>query len=85
MTKFTVSDRGFTHMDPVLSDYGGHVRVYESSAAMHPHIWLTVTSPVDLNHPEGEMKAAVAHLRLEDAVTLAEQLLYLIVNHYQHE
>lgn len=72
-------------MKPVLSDYGGDVRAYESSAADHPHIWLTVTSPVDLNHPEGEMNAAVAHLRIEDAITLAEQLLFLIVNHYQHE
>lgn len=81
----TITDRGFKHFDPIPSTYGGEVRVYESSAASHPHIWLDVKCPVDLNRPSGPSKEAVAHLRIEDAEILRDQLTHLIDHHYQVE
>jgi hypothetical protein len=79
----TLSSRGFRFMDPVPSDYGGEVRVSESSSAMGPHLWLRVTYPVDLNEPEGDMAEGVAHLKLDDAARLRDQLTTLIDHHYQ--
>lgn len=88
-----VSDRGFQNMEPVPSAYGGVVRIYESSAAMHPHIWVAVRQPEDMNQWAaegkddekftGQWRESHAHLRIEDAVTLRNQLDYLIANHYQ--
>jgi hypothetical protein len=80
----TVTARGFAHHAPVPSEYGGEVTVYESSAASGPHLWLRVESPVDLNQPEGEMLEGVAHLTLENAELLRDQLTHLIDNHYQN-
>lgn len=77
------SDRGFTHMRPVPSSYGGNVAVYESSAAEHPHIWLRVQCPTDLNRPDGPITEAVAHLPIEGAELLYKQLGHLIENHHQ--
>jgi hypothetical protein len=83
------------HYDPIFGAYGGEIRVYESSAASHPHIWVAIEEPVDLNafaawsgprdeYP-GMMKEAHSHLRLEDAVRLRDQLTHLIDHHYQME
>ena len=83
MTDPSYSDRGFAHMPAVPSEYGGDVRVYESSAAMGPHIWLTATAPVSLNEPDGPTVKAPIHLTLANAVVLRDQLTYLINNHYQ--
>ena len=50
------SDRGFKRLPPISATHGGRpagqVRVYESSAATGPHLWLAVEQPVDRNHPE---------------------------------
>lgn len=77
------TDRGFGHLPAIPSEYGGTVRVYESSAATGPHIWLTAEAPVDLNHPDGPMGKAPMHLTLENAQKLAEQIQLLVANHYQ--
>jgi hypothetical protein len=77
------NDRGFKHYAPIPSRYGGHIRVYESSLADSPHIWVMVTAPVDLNNPGGETHEAPAHLALENAIRLRDQLTHLIDNHYQ--
>ena len=77
------SDRGFAHFNPVPSEYGGDVRVSESSAASGPHLWLRIVSPVDLNDRYGPQQESVAHLTLENATTLRDQLTYLINHHYQ--
>jgi hypothetical protein len=77
------SDRGFDRLPAIPSAYGGNVRVYESSAAMHPHIWLTATAPENLNRPDGPTLEAPMHLTAEDAWKLADQLRYLVRNHYQ--
>lgn len=71
------TDRGFAHMDPVPSEYGGNVSVYQSSA-IDPAIWVSVTCPSDLNDPASEPIAAVAHVTVENARILRDQLIYLI-------
>jgi hypothetical protein len=78
-----VTDRGFQHLLPVSSTYGGHVRVHESSAASGPHVWVTSVAPSDLNDPTSPAVRVALHLTLEDAATLSDQLAYLVKNHYQ--
>ena len=79
------TSRGFMHLPQIPSEYGGGITVSESSAAMGPHIWVRMECPVDLNNPQGETKEAVAHLTLENARKLMEQLAYLDENHYQRQ
>lgn len=69
------SDRGFKHFDPIEGNYGGSIRAYESSAASAPHIWVSITPPLDSIDP-------TVHLHLEDAVRLRDHLGYLIAHHY---
>lgn len=65
------SDRGFQRLtSPIRGEYGGEITMNESSAAAGPHVWLRTTDP-DL------------HLTAENALLLAEQLVYLVQNHYQ--
>ena len=80
----TKTDRGFSHMPPIQSDYpGGSVRVYESSAATGQYVWLTSTAPANLNDPEGPAVKAPIHLTAEDALRVADQLCHAVANHYQ--
>jgi len=79
------SGRGFKHFPEITSTYGGNTRLVESSSAEGPHVFLFVECPVDLNQPHGPVKEATQHFRLEDAVKLAEQILYLNEHHYQHK
>ncbi len=76
-------DRGFSALPAIPSTYGGEVRVYESSAAMHPHVWFAVSWPTDLNRPHGERVSGHLHLTVESAQHLAEQLLHVVEHHYQ--
>lgn len=80
---YTSSDRGFKHLEPVPSTYAGRVRVYESSAADGPHLWLAITQPVDLNEPTGPELSTRAHLTAGSAEEVALQLLWLLEHHYQ--
>jgi hypothetical protein len=68
----TVTDRGFTHLPPIHGTYNDWILAYESSAADGPHIWVSV-------NPDGP----AVHLPAENAIKLAEQLLFLAQNHYQ--
>jgi hypothetical protein len=70
-----VTDRGFTHMPSVQGTYGELVRVYESSAASQPCIWLRIVG--------GQHDEWAAHLPVEAALRLAEQIQHLARNHYQ--
>jgi hypothetical protein len=68
------TDRGFLHM-PVLSAIGpdAAIRAYESSAADRAAIWLSVS--------DEEGATATAHVDLDTARRLAEQLDHLIQHH----
>jgi hypothetical protein len=74
---FVLSNRGFVQGRPIPSAYGGAVKVYESSAAEAPHVWVMVWSPVNLNEPDGPSQEAVAHLTLDNAIRLRDQLGHL--------
>lgn len=76
------SGRGFAAMPDIPGEYGGYVKVYESSAALAPHLWLKVVSPVDANEPLGPMDEAVLHMTAENAWRLAEQLQTMVREHY---
>lgn len=76
----TTSDRGFDRLPPIPSAYGGEVRVYESSAAMGPHIWLAAADPAN---PNGNRELFTVHLTAENAWKLADQLRHLVEHHYQ--
>lgn len=78
--KATTTDRGFDHLPPILSTYPAEsVRVYESSAASRPCIWLASTERGE----DGRAVEVAVHLAVEDALKLAEQIQYLAANHYQ--
>lgn len=77
------SGRGFAHYNAVPGEYGGGVRVYESSAMSAPHIWLAATCPSNMNDPTSPPVEAVVHLTLENAQIVRDQLTHLIENHYQ--
>lgn len=77
-----LSQRGFKHLPSIPSVFGGGVRVYESSSAEGPRIWLNATCPEDLNNPEGPQVQVVEHLSAHDAKRLAEQIMWLLENHY---
>lgn len=77
-----ITDRGFAHLPEIVSDYGGSVRVYESSAAEHPAIWLTVEGKPGLV-PSAETVSVPMHLSVEAATQLAEQIQHLVSHHYQ--
>lgn len=72
--KVTTSDRGFKSLEPITDAHGGTVKVYESSAAISPHIWVTI---------EGVEGVSDSCLTLEQAEELINQLRYLIDNHWQ--
>lgn len=71
---FERSARGFKHMEPIVMDYPKPtvVRVYESSAALEPAIWVAMEQDAQCH----------AHLSLEEATLLRDQLTWLIENHY---
>lgn len=81
----TITSRGFVHMPPISCAYGGDVRVYESSAASAPHIWVLARQLSDMNDDRSELIESAVHLTLESAQQLRDQLNYLIDNHYQNE
>lgn len=79
--KHHYTDRGFKHLDPIPDQYGGEVKVYESSAAMQPCIWLAVTQSKQIT--TGEKGEAHAHLTIKQAKALRKQIGWLLKNHYQ--
>lgn len=76
-TEDTITSRGFRHTPEVLGEYGGHVKVYESSGASEPQVWLAAQSP--------EGTEAHVLLTVDNALVLAENLLRLRRLHYQRQ
>lgn len=77
--QITTTDRGFDHMQPVPSEYGGEVRVSESSNAEYPGVWLRT---VEAMPGKPDIETAI-NLTADNAWLLGRQLLWLVVNHYQ--
>lgn len=78
------SDRGFAQFgEEIMTSYGDTVRIYESSAAAGPHIWLKLKGMAHLRGPS-EFLAGVehgmapgdiaAHMTLEQAVQIRDRL-----------
>ncbi|HEX6685512.1 MAG TPA: hypothetical protein VF062_22245 [Candidatus Limnocylindrales bacterium] len=85
MTEMQRTARGFQYGEPVHGSHADHVnggelpdgsfvRVYESSAAFGPHIWMQVSD---------SQETARTHLSLESARRVRDQLTYLLDHHYQ--
>ncbi len=70
----TTSVRGLDSMPPIVNEDGEEVRVWASSSAEGPHVWLKAADDYGL---------AKVHLSADDAWRLAEQLQALVRNHYQ--
>jgi hypothetical protein len=70
--QYETSERGFISLPDI-----------PSSNAEHPHIWLNAVAPKNLNNPTGDTVTAPLHLTVENAKALAEQLLFLVDEHYQ--
>lgn len=78
----TFSSRGFKHMDPITTERLETVRVYESSSAEGPHLWLNVEIAPESPYKKEPGKSH-AHMTIPQAEQLRDQLDYLIHNHYQ--
>lgn len=80
----TVTDRGFKHLEPLVDDYRGQVKIYESSDMAGPHIWLSIEeNPAVLR--DSEAGKAHSHLTLEQTEGLIARLRFAVDNHYQNE
>jgi len=76
------SDRGFKHYPLIRTSYGHLLRVYESSAAFEPHLWLAVDAKDTSNGDDGEMHV---HLAEQEARELRDLLDWALEHHYQRE
>lgn len=87
------SSRGFARLPQLTCAYGSKIEVHESSSAHGPHLWVRIRQPADLNEMsrcqamsrpyEGEWEDAAAHLPVEIAEALIDQLRAVIDGHYQ--
>lgn len=76
------TDRGFQHLPSIADGYGSSIRVYESSAATEPYVWVKIRE--ELTTPRGgQTKEICAHLAMEDLVKLGEQIEWMKQHHYQ--
>jgi len=78
------SARGFVRLPHIPGSRNDRARVYESSDACTPAIWLTCDSPdySGVTTIENGMAHTAVHLPLEQAFQVAEQLLKLVATHY---
>ena len=79
-----LSPRGFKHMPRLDGTYGERVTAYESSAADGPHVWINVYTKKDPGMAHSAAIQAAAHMTVDEAWKLAEQLMYLVNEHYQN-
>lgn len=73
-----ITNRGFRYVEPVKATpgYDGLVRVYESSAASRPCVWISAD-------PSDMVVGTTVHLTVEDALMFAEDIIRVCRNHYQ--
>lgn len=70
-----ITDRGFRHAEPTAGTYNDSVRVYESSAAMGPHVWILATNADGVD--------VAVHLAREAALAFADDIKRVCELHYQ--
>lgn len=95
--KTETTDRGFEHYPPMplwagyfLTDKWeierpreiGTIRVYESSEALTPSIWVRMQVHVDNDGRTRETRELTEMMTIENARKLGEQLIALANNHY---
>ncbi len=79
MARYEVTERGFKHYEPIGTAYGHIIRVYESSSADEPKLWLGIDAT-------GAMTGnPTALLTVEQARELQDTLSAAIAQHYQRE
>ena len=79
---FNTTDRGFKHYRELETSYGHVLRVYESSSAFEPHLWLAIDASETANGDHGELHV---HLAEHEARGLRDLLDYALEHHYQRE
>lgn len=78
-----MSNRGFLRLPPVAGiNYGGQVRVYESSNAEVAAIWLKAEESPNTRSPMDHPGDATVQLTLDEAVKLADQIYLLRDQHH---
>lgn len=91
MAEHVLSERGFKHHEPVETDRAT-VRVYESSDASSPHLWLSLLGegflgeeprPVAGVSHGVAITTVAAHMTLEQATAVRDTLDAAIAAHYQ--
>jgi hypothetical protein len=78
LTEPQITARGFRFFDPIPTTHANAIRAYESGAEDTPCLWVSIEDPEQPDH-----KDAHAHLTLESAALLRDQLTYLIEHRYQ--
>ena len=71
------SERGFAQFPPFTCSYGSEVRLYESSNASGPHIWLNIDDSrwrTPKQKAEDNVNHSSAHLTLDQARELSNRL-----------
>lgn len=73
------SERGFEHYDPIPTSYGHDVRIYESSSANEPRLWMAIekTERSQIDDP------SVVHLTFGQAEQIIQTLQTAMAYHYQ--
>lgn len=65
-----MTDRGFLDFEGITDSYGAKVTVYQSSAAVSPHVWLGIRG--GSGNEQGSN--AASHLNLEQARAIRDAL-----------
>ena len=79
---FETSERGFKHYAPIPTTAGQVVKVYESSSAMEPCLWLAVDDVPPRVTDDGEVLITAAHLAPDHIDALIATLVAARDNHY---
>lgn len=79
------TERGFAHLPWIIDDtpnpeHRTTVKVYESSSADGPHVWLALEGQPN---PQPTVRGVTAHLHAHAAWQVAEQLMHTVLDHYQ--
>jgi hypothetical protein len=77
---YKTSERGFKHYEPISTGYGHVIRVYESSTAFDPSLWVAIDGSDAMTDQKAEV---CAHLTIEQAERLRDTIDTAIAQHYQ--